>query len=109
MHTRSLYIQDNQKTLKVVVNTASPYCSNSFEDCATKLNYVYVVRVVYAVQLGWHLRIRSLRVLLSFDWPTPAVKCSNFGGNVKMHAKAVAFGECVPRTSGLSDQSLLAF
>ena len=37
-HTHSLYIQDNQKPLKVV-NTASPYCS--FEDCATKLNYVY--------------------------------------------------------------------
>ena len=38
VHTNSLYIQDNQKPLKVV-NTASPYCS--FEDCATKLNYEY--------------------------------------------------------------------
>ena len=35
MHAHSLYIQDNQKPLKMV-NTDSPYCS--FEDCATKLN-----------------------------------------------------------------------
>ena len=62
------------------------------------------VLVVHAVQFGRHPRVirgaRNSRVQLSFDWLTPAVKCSNFGGNVKMHAKAVAFGECVPRTSG---------
>ena len=44
MHTHSLYIQDNQKALKVV-NTASPYCS--FEDCATKLNYVYAWLILF--------------------------------------------------------------
>ena len=53
-----------------------------------------IVRVVHVVQLE---HIRTSRVQLSFDWPTPAVKCSNFGGNVKMHAKAVAIAVSVYR------------
>jgi len=103
MHTHSLYIQDSQIPLKVV-NTAR--MCNQAELCACMVN---IVRVV---QPGWHPHIKycadNSRVQLSFDWLTPAVNCSNFGGNVKMHAKTVAVGECVPRTSGLRDQSLLA-
>ena len=100
MHTHSLHIQDNQKPLKVV-NTASPYLCNQAE---LRPRMVNIVLVVHAVQFGWHPHVIhgacNSRVQLSFDWLTPAVKCSNFGGNVKMHAKAVASGECVPRTSG---------
>ena len=85
MYTHSLYIQDNQIPLKVV--STARMC-NQAELCACMVN---IVRVVHAVQPGWHPHIKycagNSRVQLSFDWLTPAVNCSNFGGNVKLHAR----------------------